>query len=95
MLEVGDVLKPGAQVGKGRSPWIYLAGSPKEAMSWAKARAMREGKYETRSNEWAQRITVPLYVYEVEAEAQKTREGWRARQATVVALIAHRDHLGE
>ena len=80
ILRPGDVLRPP------RGKHVYLASTPEAARSWARAKAHRQGHFEVDPDDpdhYATRVTVPLHVYEVEADATGNREGFTAPSAIV------------
>lgn len=93
-LEPGDVVE--SKRGGGRSRVVYMTDHPVSARHWAEAKAARSGGMEADPDDptgWGTRITLPVYVYEVDApRAVWAKTGWTAPEATVIRRVAHRPH---
>lgn len=68
---------------------MYLSTSAEDALSWAAARAARDGFATANQNDpYATRTTIPLYAYRVEPRGLELapRGFYRCRRARVLSL---------
>lgn len=93
-LARGSIILPGRELrGRGRTPWVYLSTSADDALSWAAARAARDGfAAANRNDPFATQATIPLYAYRVEPTGLELapRGFYRCRRARVLELARER-----
>lgn len=98
-LARGSIILPGSELrGRGRTPWVYLSTSAEDALSWAAARAARDGFATANQNDpYATRTTIPLYAYRVEPRGLELapRGFYRCRRARVLERSEPRSGGGE
>lgn len=92
-LAVGDAVQPGLVVRASRSPWVWLSSDATSAEAWGHYRALRgltaAGQATQGQADDSAELAARIRVYEVEApgEIQEARGHYRAKEATVVAVI--------
>ena len=91
-LVSGSAILPGKELrGRGKTPWVYLSTTADDALSWAHARAARDGFVASVPGDpFATAVTTPLYAYRVEPVGLELapRGFYRCRKAVVVRLAA-------